>query len=78
MGAFIDLKKELDAIKHRILIPKFQTYGLRDAVSHDSSFRKRYSTTVCGVVKKIQCDVPQSLVLGPEAFILCNSDICEI
>lgn len=33
MGAFIDLKKELDTIKHRILIPKFQTFGLRDAAS---------------------------------------------
>lgn len=77
MGAFIDLKKEF-ALNVDSYISDVSALWLRDAVSHNLLFRKRYSTTVCGAVKQNQCDVPQSLVLGSKAFILHNSDICKI
>lgn len=55
-------------IVHGILSPKLQMYGLEAALSHDLLFKKLYSTSICGVVKTIDCDVPQSLVLRAEAL----------
>ena len=81
---FLDLKKALDTVDHKILPNKIHAYGIRGNImrlcrsyltnrSQFVSYDGRQSE-----IQSITCVVPQGSILGPLIFIIYMNDICNV
>ena len=83
-GIFIDLKKALDTVNHKILISKLDHYGIRgNTLKWFESYltdRKQYVfyNGTSSETKSISCGVPQGSVLGPLLFLIYINDLPNI
>ena len=84
IGVFIDIKKALDTIDHKLLLTKLEHYVIR-GVAYDwiKSYlcgRKQYvSVNSCNSeAMNVVCGVPQGSILGPKLFILYVNDIANM
>ena len=78
---FVDFQKAFDTVDHKILLAKFNHYGL-SGVSNDwfKSYLSNHNQYVSingykSGLAAIDCDVPQGSVLGPLAFLLYVNDL---
>ncbi len=84
MGAYLDLSKAFDTIRHDILLHKLEHIGIRgillDWFMSYLSNRKQYVhvNDVDSKLRNITCGVPQRSVLGPLLFLIYMNDIGEI
>ena len=84
IGVFIDIKKALDTIDHKLLLTKLEHYVIR-GVAYDwiKSYlceRKQYvSVNSCNSeAMNVVCGVSQGSILGPKLFILYVNDIANM
>ena len=80
MSIFLDLKKALDTVDHKILLPKLREY-IAEGTSHSwFTFYLTNREHFCyfdgstSSTSGIRCDILQFSCLGPLLFILCIND----
>ena len=86
IALFIDLKKAIDTIDHRILhvLRKLYSYGIRGSILKwfESYLTARSQYVVFDgkafETHDVKCGVPQGSILEPLVFILSVNDICNI
>ena len=84
IGVFIDLKKALDAVNHKLLYKKMEFLGIRGVAfkwinSYLENRKQFVSFDKCNSdMRNISCSVPQRSILGPKLCILYINDMCNI